>query len=109
MIVPTIGWQVGDIRTYTFYGLDVTAKCVQDENRPAFTIGGVEFPAFTSDLYWELSCEAFGMTVTNEHYSPSGMEENAEEMAATLILKAIKSGKAALTPVQGDPFAEVGL
>lgn len=96
MNTPTIGWQVGDIRTYTFYGLTVTAKCVQDENRPAFTIGGVEFPAFTSDLYWELSCAAFGMEETDEHYSPSDMEENAEDMAATLILKAIKSGNAVL-------------
>lgn len=96
MNAPTIGWQVGDIRTYTFYGLEVTAKCVQDENRPAFTIGGVEFPAFTSDLYWELSCKGFGMEEADEHYSPSDMEENAEEMAATLILKAIKSGNAVL-------------
>lgn len=93
MIVPTIGWQAGDIRTYTFYGLTVTAKCVQDENRPAFTLMGIEYPAFAGDLYWVLSCEGFGLSESDEHYSASDMEENAEEMVATLILKAIKSGK----------------
>lgn len=84
MIAPVIGWEVGETRVYTFYGVEVRATCTKEEGCRR----------------WELTGSAFGITKEDETYEAWQIEGTAELLAAELALKVLKSGDAVLCEVR---------
>lgn len=79
-----IGWEVGDVRTYKFYGIEVKAEMeIEDGYRR-----------------WILKAFAFGAEKEQDCYNDQEIETAAEELAGDLAVRVLKDGDAVLCEVR---------
>ena len=78
-----LGWEVGEERVYTFFGIPVAVQCRKD-----------------GESYYCLHCVVYGEIHRQETYSSKYVEDAAQELAAVAVLKAVRDGRAALVEVQ---------